>query len=396
MTSPMEELGDLDHNTMIRSMEIKVLYRLLPLLPILCACQTEIPQESIVPNRVLRVKATLPGTDETRTHITYGNPDFDKELFRWDDKEESVYEENDYIALYNVSRLSQCPPEGVQLDVTEIHGRSAVFETVDEVDSKLEIKTGDIIFVNYGATLLQQNSDLSYDNRKIFKILYAGTESNKPQIIVSDPTDEAYMSYMQGNLKMYDIVTVIEDNKIPDLHFKHLSAILRITLRNETGKDLYPTKLEFKYPGTESFFTTVIYCSADALSPGGLKVYTDNEFYNNSNPYTDNIGTTINTKDGTTDTGEAIPPGKTYDLYLSTVPRIENKQTGSSLSIHLIKNHDTDHPYTITLDGFNMVIEAGKRYWFNLTAVEEGGENKLVLTSDWLDQHPEQDTTSGE
>ena len=138
----------------------------------------------------------------------------------------------------------------------------------------------------------------------------------------------------------------------------------------------------------------------DPTLPSGLKVYTEYEFFKGSDPYTDNIGTTINGKSGTKDIGDSIAPGKTYDLYLSTVPRIANDRTGTSLTIDLIKKHQTNHPYRITLDGFNKAIEAGKRYWFNLTAVEEVAEDttyrKLVLTSDWLDQHPEQDTTSGE
>lgn len=355
----------------------------LPIVSILCACQSEVPQENTVPKRVITVRASLPDTDNTRAQITYGNPEIDREIFMWDD--------DDWITVFNVSRLSECP-KGVELAAVKINGNSAVFESAVSVDSSFQVKAGDIIFVNYWETKRKYSSTTTLDERNIFTI-GVGTEENKPQILVQNPTDSS-LSYMKNNLKMYDIVTAVEDDKIPDLHFRHLSAIMRVTLRNETGKYIYPTKLEFKYPGTESFFNTTLYCSVDTASSNksGLKVYTDNEFYNGSNPYTDNIGTTINGKNGTKDIGDSIPPGKTYNLYLSTVPRIENNVKGNSLRIDLIKRHDTDHPYSITLEGFNIAIEAGKRYWFNLTAVEENGENKLMLTSDWKAQHSEQST----
>ena len=60
------------------------------------------------------------------------------------------------------------------------------------------------------------------------------------------------------------------------------------------------------------------------------------------------------------------------------MPRIENDRKGDQLIIDLIKKHDTDHPYRITLDNFKTIIEAGKRYWFKLTATPAGD---LVLTS---------------
>ena len=384
-------------------MEIRSFYISLPILTLLCACQTEAPQENIEPKRVLTVRATLPGSDETRSYIsfgnpeyntraqiTYGNPDPNKEIFMWDQKGYGGLSNNDYVALYNVSRLSQYPYEGLQLDVVKVEGRTAIFESVP---TSVEIKAGDILFVNYGATGIKYGPDsITYDSRKIFTI-GVGTEANKPQYIVTNPTDSS-LAYMQHNLRLYDIVKVEEDDSIPNLHFKHLSAIMRVSLRNETGNYIYPTKLDFKYPETQSFFNTALYCSVDTTLSSGLNVYTDDSFFKGSKPYTDNIGTTINGKNGVIDAGDSIAPGQTYDLYITTVPRINNEQVGKSLTIDLVKRHDTDHPYTITLDGFNVPIQAGKRYWFNLTAVpttitETDTINRLVLTSEWLKEHPE-------
>ncbi|MDE5996801.1 MAG: hypothetical protein K2G77_01165 [Muribaculaceae bacterium] len=386
-------------------MNIRGYFTLFPLLAILCACQSEMPQENILPKRVLTVRAMLPGSEDTRGYITfgdsehntraqitYGNKNRDKEIFMWDKAGYGGLTQNDYIALYNVTRLSQYPYEGIQLDVTKIDGRNATFESVP---TDVELKAGDLIFVNYGNTGIKYGPDsVSYDERKIFSI-GVGTEANKPQFIVKNPNDSS-LAYMHDNLRMYDIVKLVEDDSIPDLHFKHLSAILRVTLRNETDKYIYPTKLEFKYPGTESFFNTTLYCSVDTTLSSGLNIYIEDAIFKGSKPYTDNIGTTINGKEGTKDVGDSIAPGQTYELYLSTVPRIENDRKGDQLIIDLIKKHDTDHPYRITLDKFNTIIEAGKRYWFKLTAVEEDGENKLMLTSKWLDLHPDKKTPEDE
>lgn len=353
----------------------------LPILASLYSCQSETPHEIDSVGRIFTVRATLPDSENTRTHITYGNTDIDKEEFRWHEITD-VYNDNDFISVFNVTRLSE-NPYGVELNAVEVNGNSAIFESPEIVDSSFTIKAGDTIFVNYYNTRTNRTTDGQY----VFTI-DVGTESNKPQYIGVNPVDS--MSYMQGNLKMYDIVTAVKDDKIPDIHFKHLSAILRVSLRNETGKYIYPTKLEFKYPGTESFFNTTLYCSVDTTQPSGLKVFTNKEFFGSSEAYTDKIGTTINGKENTADAGDSIAPGQTYDLYLSTVPRIDNEQIGNSLTIDLIQKHDTDHPYRITLDGFNVPIKAGKRYWFNLTAVTENDTiNKLMLTSKWLETHPD-------
>lgn len=387
-------------------MTLRECFTVLPFFAIFCACQTDAPKVNVAPKRIITVRATLPDSNNTRSYITYGdsekstraqitygnsNPLY--EIFMWDKAGYGGLTQNDYIALYNVTRLSQCQPEGIQLDVIDTVGRTAIFESVSEVDPSVEFKAGDLVFVNYGATRIRQiNNEGAYDERKIFTI-DVGTESNKPQIIVTDP-DNSSLAYMHHNLRLYDIVTVVEEDSIPDLHFKHLSAIFRITLDNQTGKDLYPTKLDIKYPETESFFNTTLYCSIDTTLSSGLHIYTDDELFKGSEPYTDNIGTTINNKDGTEDAGEVIKSGQTYELYLSTVPKIGNTAKGNKLIIDLIVSHDTDHPYRITLDNFDTTIKAGNRYWFKLTATPAGD---FVLSSKYNpDDYKSSGTSDGE
>lgn len=360
------------------------------MLPLLCACQSESYQETAQPQRVIKVGACLPNSNDTRAQVKYGSGvEETGETFMWN--------LGDEVFLFNLSNLEDNPKEANYSikDLNDLNRKNAEFiftPGAGHATEALSVKAGDVIlavFANeaYRRAISNIGGIITYDERNVIT-LPCGTEGNYPQIIVNNPNDES-LNYMEGNFKMYDVVTADKDDEIPDLHFKHLSALMRVTLRNKTGVDLFPTKLEFKYPGTESFFNTTMYFSVDNMS---LKVYDDGEFFTaSSKPYTDNIGTTLNAKDETTDIGESILNEESYELYISTVPRIRNAQKGDSLEIHVIANHDTKHPYSITLHDFNTVIEAGKRYWFDLTATPDG---KLMLTSEWeKEQQKGQGTT---
>ncbi len=350
------------------------------MLLLLCACQSDSYQEVVQPQRVTTIKASISNSNQTRAQVKYGTgQEQEREIFMWNQK--------DVIYLFNLSNLNK-DTKITKYDIKELddsNRKSAeftFFEPEDEYDRQmyatepLSVNAGDMILAVYGEVSRYKEGWIEeYENVFTYGV---GTEENKPQYIVENPDDES-LSNMKDNLKMYDVVKADDDGQIPDLHFKHLSALMRVTLRNETGKDLYLTKLEFNYPGTEAFFNTTMYFSVnDDMT---LKVYEDEEFFgSNSNPYTDNIGSTINGKNGTTDIGDVIRNGESYELYLSTVPRIGNNRKGDEFTIHIIENHDTDNPYAITFNDFDTVIEAGRRYWFDLTATED---RKLVLTSEW-------------
>lgn len=375
-------------------------------IPLLIACDADHPFEmdETVEYTPIRVKAFLPGEIQSRAQITYGgcydtdgkpNPKIG-ETFMWNDK--------DWFTLFNITRLNECP-EGAELEAIKISEdrKTAIFETVSSVKPNLSIRKGDTIFVmsgqvlryykkdSYGQAILDEVGKEIFDERKIFTIPI-GAEANKPQPVLINPNDES-LSFMKENLIWYDIVTVEDDGIVPDLHFKHLSAIMRITVHNESGKDLYPTKLELLYNTNSqqsnsedgidrnpSFFKTAMYCSIIGSASGGIgfKLYDTNDIYRGSQPYTYSIGTTINSKDGTNDTGESIRNGETYEFYITAVPRIDNDSKGEAITISLTVFHDTDHQYSLTLHDFYQVINAGKRYWFNVTATPAGD---LVLTS---------------
>lgn len=389
-------------------MKIRKILATLLMLPFLYACQSESEQlaednqEIVQPQRTIKVKASLPDSNGTRAQVKYGTgKEQIGENFMW------IYNDDykDWITIYNITKLVDNPPEGVELEITKFLSddrKHAEFESVESVNSTYKVEEGDVILAMTGP--LRRYEEGGVEGLENVLTYDVGTQANYPQIIVKNPNDES-LSYMKFNFKMYDIVRAGEGGQIPDLHFKHLSALMRVTLRNETGEAIYPTQLEFKYPGTESFFNSTLYFSVnDDMS---LNVYDDGEIFNGSDVYADNISTTINTKNGTDDAGESILHGESYELYISTVPRIGNKSKGEKFTICLIHSHETDDPkapddkpknsYSITFDKFNTVIEAGKRYWFDLTAVgTEKGERKLMLTSEWKKLQNEQGTTTPE
>lgn len=404
---------------------IKTILAALFLMPILYSCQSDFvqenlpisPEETAVAKKI-SVKAFIPDSESTRAQITYGNQDENKENFKWN--------LNDEINIINYSKFFE-KLYGVKVEVERIsnNGKSAEFSSIDSKDLNIEI--GDTILVIYGEINSIQgdrdtNGELHWDPRKIFK-MGVGTEGNKPQYLINNPKNgkaelDDSLSYMRHNLKMYDFFTADKDDVIPDIHFKHLSSILRITLHNNTDSALYPTKLEFKYYCDENnrdnniriskptgnpiecFLNTFLYCSIkhDEENGSRLVAYDTDDFFHGSAPYTASIGTTINGKNGTRDIGDSIISGQSYDLYLSTVPRLGNNLQGNKWYIDLIVRHDTDHPYSIILDPETLgikedllpVIEPGKRYWFDLTAVKDKeGNRKLILSSkleEWLKQ----------
>lgn len=379
-------------------MKIRKIFVMAFMLLLLCACQSESEQvsenyqETIQLKRVATIKASISNSNQTRAQVQYGTAKEEKrEIFMWNQR--------DMIYLFNLSNLSK-ETKITRYDIKELddsNRKSAEFtffelEEDESTDTyavePLSVNAGDTVLAVYGVVSRYKEGWVEeYKNVFSYDV---GTEANKPQFIGENPNDES-LSYMKDNLKMYDVVKVDDNGQIPDLHFKHLSALMRVTLRNKTGVDLFPTKLEFKYPGTESFFNTTMYFSVEPDMT--LKGYDDYEFFKGSKAYTDNIATTVNGKQGTADAGEFIANGKSYELYLSTVPRIGNDRKGDSFEIHLIVSHDTDNPYVITFDKFDTVIKAGKRYWFDLTATPD---RKMMLTSEWKKLQNEQGTTTPE
>ncbi|MDE6269905.1 MAG: hypothetical protein K2M12_03495 [Muribaculaceae bacterium] len=350
----------------------------LLLLPMLLACSAEdgIRDEEPTPAPAatpITVKASLPDASKSRAQVTYGNENEDYEIFMWNDDDE--------IYLFNISHFFDS--EQPVFVINNIDGLNADFKIRSDYATKyFPIEKGDVILAVYG--LCNGINSKYYKDPRNYVNIVVGTEQNAPQVITSENPDDAEIMFLQENFKMYDIVRVEEDGVIPVLNFKHLSALFRVTVTNASGEDFYPTKIEFHYPGTDSFYNVTMYMSVTEGEDGEIntEILGGDEFYTaSSKQFTGDTGVTLNCKNGTDDAGRALKNGETYEFYVTTVPSGMNNDPTVPLSIHLIKEHQTKTPFVATIDAFKgITIEPGLRYWFELTLTPTG---ELMLNSEW-------------
>ncbi len=394
-------------------MKITTIITALPLLLILFSCQSEVSQEDFVPETVLTVTASLPSGNDTRALISYGNDDKNREVFQWSDDER----DRDCITLFNISKFKEfhLTYTAPLLFIGKIDGIKAEFNLKPDNDDEKAageefyriMEPGDVIF----AILRSAGScDLADAQGADNLISYFAGSTFFDQKIVENPTTTTALRHVNQMMRMYDIVTVEEKGKLPELQFKHLSAIMRVSLRNETGGPLFtkPSDLTFDYPtGNEGTF--VYGFSKISVEGNETEGYHLKENFKNVvdrhplNPtppdsivvYSSKATHKVNEMSQT----YTLADGDTYELYAVVAPRIGKTLTGDSFTISLYDGvesgfgkYDDCKRYSITINNFNIPIEAGKRYWFSLTAVkEDDGETKLMFTSEWKALHPEKE-----
>ncbi len=397
-------------------MKIQTFLPLFILAAAMASCQSETVQEDLAPKHVLSVKASLPNSIDSRAVITYGNyEDKNKEFFEWND---------DYLTLFNITRFSEfhtayeAPLLVIDTDKSDKKNATFIFAP-DKETSRLDgerfydlMQPGDVICAILGSAGSASLAECKEGTTNL--ISYFAGSTFYDQKIYNNPTtaDSFYgLRHINQMMRMYDIVRVGEDGKIPDLHFKHLSAIMRVTLRNETGAPLFtkPSDLVFTYPtGSDcAFIYGFSRVSVVENEPNSFSLVENFDGVVNDDPdipqsdktttHSDKTTLKINEKTQTT----TLAPHETYELYAVVAPRIGYSLVGRELIIDLYDGVESGYgkegynvdKYSITIDDFNRPIEPGKRYWFNLTAVKEevNGtvETKLVFSNQWTPPHPD-------
>ncbi len=400
-------------------MKIKNIFKVLPLLAVLAACQSEEFQQSMAPKRLLTVKASLPASGESRALIPYGYQDTAREVFQWYGGSNEM--PADYITLFNITNFADnhldVNKETPVLEVDEINGKQATFTSISDYPD-FSVKTGDILLAVL-SFCTPANIEATRENLGNAVSFQAGSYLYDQKIVEDPDTNILALRHVHMMMHMYDIVKVEEDGVIPELHLKHLSALFRVTLRNETGKNLFDdvSELVFEYPTgddcvfiygfnylsvagneTEGFYLKENFKAPEKRHP--LNPTPPDSTVTHSYKATHRINQPSNISPGI-----PLENGKTYELYAVVTPRIGPTLTGNEFTINLYNNgaesgygkFESCVKYSITIDNFNIPIEAGKRYWFNLTAVnEEEGGPKLMFTRDWLAKHPDQAENQGE
>ncbi len=383
---------------------------------VLVGCQSEKEQEELAPKRVITVKASLPGSTESRATVTYGYyEDRSKEVFTWSN--------TDYITVFNITRFrdmysinsensentSGDETKMLYLDIAKIDGKNAEFQTPSEYDADYPIRKGDVLFIILGAATPANPDIARVKTDNLISYLAVISDARASQKIVPNPeTNPSALSHLNDQLRMYAIVTVEEDDVIPDFTFTHLSAIMRVTLRNETGKPLFDknSDIVFSYPTGDNcaFIYGFSYVCVAQNDAGEYYLMENFKAPIESNP------TTIHTYQAThkinystASSGPRVPleNGDTYEFYAIVAPTVGEQPIGKELIIDLydgtassygVPGYDCEK-YSITIDDFGRAIAPGKRFWFNLTAVREEvdgkTETKLMLTNAWKALHPE-------
>ncbi len=419
-------------------MNIKTIAIAIPMALTLWSCQSDSPQE-IQPNeKVLSVKASLPGSEASRAIIEYGNyEDSTREILSW--VQNLHYKdrvEDDYIKLFNITRFTEThygKKITPYLYLTDISGKTATFESLSTTNySGFPVKAGDILLAVQGFADPADTSKVAAGSTNV--ISYQAGSALYDQKIVNDPTSHTALGHMFFMLHMYDIVKVEEDDVIPDLHFKHFNAIIRVTLQNQTGKPLFTESSDMVFTTSSKDMSAFIYgfnyFSVVGNETDGFylqenfKVTPPRHPLNPTKPAETTVLSHKTTHKINKMGDNKIPlnDGETYEFYAVVTPRIGNRigntetidkftidvfDSGSESGYYSNDSITKPDRYTITIDNFNTAIEPGKRYWFNLTATKEAvkvetniyDDNdkvtgtkeleayRLMFTSDWNDEH---------
>lgn len=412
-------------------MKTKSILAFLALLPALFSCQSEAEaleesQESNVVKPELRLRAFLDTHEDSRAAMEYGHQDENEEIFTWSDDPR----DGDYITLFNITKFSEFHQSHLAplLYIDSINGQQAefVYEPTDDGDYFFKLmEPGDIILAVVREAHSGNLADCKEGSTNV--ISYEAASQLYDQQIVENPTTETAMRHVHMMTHLYDVVKVGADTVIPDLHFKHMCAIFRVTLQNQTGKPLFSNVSEMVFTAPSEDMRTFIY-GFNYFSVAGnetdgfylkenfkvapprhpLNPIAAPETVVHSHKATHRINQSANNR-------IPLKDGATYEFYAVVTPRIGerigNTETIKELTIDVFdsgaesgyyENMDVDR-YTITIHNFNTAIEPGKRYWFKLTATNEEVEvdvneydendnvigttkrvdHRLMFTSEW-------------
>ncbi len=380
---------------------------MLAFLPALFSCQSEAPQESKADIKEFRVRAYIDTPEDTRAAIEYGygyeEGDEDKEIFKWVDDSKDP----DYINLFNLSKFKTFHQTygAPKMFIKKINDKQAEFgfnpDTEDEITANAKflevLQPGDTILAVVCEAHAAELALCSPEYSNV--ISYQAGSHLYDQKIVENPTTGNAMRHVHMMMHLYDVVIVDENGNIPDLHFKHMSSIFRVTLQNKTGQPLFSNISEIIFTAHSQDMSAFIYGFNYFAVVGkendgfhleeNFKLTPPRHPLNPTKPVETVVHShkavhRINEKGGL-----SLNNGEKYEFYAVVTPRIGSykftPEVVDSLTIEVFNNgaesgyyeyYDTPEKgksdrYTITIDNFNRKIEPGKRYWFKLTATND-------------------------
>ncbi len=385
-------------------MNIKSILTSLAVLPALYSCQSEALQEMPDSNATkpeFRIRAFIDSPEESRAAIEYGNEDKEKEIFTWLPACKDY--DRDFLTLFNLTKFSEyhLSHNAPFVYIDTIRGKQAGFhfdsESAEEVANeelfRNMMEPGDIILAVVGeahAVDFANDSD-NFKPGTTNVISYQAGSYLYDQKIVENPTTETAMKHVHMMMRLYDVVKVDENGNVPDLHFKHLSSIFRVTLHNKTGKPMFgsgPSEIVFTTDAKKSKDSSPIvygfnYFSVDGNESDGFYLKENFRGTPKRHPLNPTKPDTtvmlihkavhkINEKNAV-----KIPlnDGEKYDFYAVVTPRIG----GPDIQPDTIRK--------LTIDVFNNGVESGYYDNYNL--------DRFTITIDNLNWSKEREKDIG-
>lgn len=299
------------------------------------ACQQEIPTEGIDPTGIYTLDGIMGGDDtDSRAQIKLGKKESGVEEFFWN--------KNDCFALY---QYKDGQLGSTTFKITDLYEESDSGKSISaSFTSETPANEGRYVAVYPAHTPLVDGNALQFSFSHDLDFTDAVTPEAKNEVWKQYIKDHMFM-IAEGELKK---------NKYNIINFRHMCTLARITLTNETGKEMHIENIQLGKPGSKQFYETsrqfVILPSYNYLGGSGC-----------TNLYQ------VNTKN------LVISSGETMDFYIFFLPKeFAENETFSiaiggyrptlSLSIKEISKKNQG------ATGF----EAGKRYWFKVTNTLDG------------------------
>ena len=298
------------------------------------ACQQEIPTEGIDPTGIYTLDGIMGGDDtDSRAQIKLGKKESGVEEFFWN--------KDDCFALY---QYKDGQLGSTTFKITDFYEESDSGKSISaSFTSETPANEGRYVAVYPAHTPLVDGNALQFSFSHDLDFTDAVTPEAKNEVWKQYIKDHMFM-IAEGELKK---------NKYNIINFRHMCTLVRITMTNETGKDMNIGYIKF---GGDIYYETsrqfVIMPSYNYLGNSGC-----------TNWYQ------VNTKN------LMISSGETIDLYIFFLPKEFEKDTYMPIAFSI------DNHFSFIIVNTNEIaeknqgvysFEAGKRYWFKVSNTLDG------------------------
>lgn len=324
------------------------------LLPALNACHDDNTMPGEEPGTAgtpTVVSVSIGGEPDTRAQVTYGTKDPEEgEYFMWN--------AGDKFKAYDITTAEAgTPPTAYLFKISDTYNEAQPSKQADFSCADFPANNGDKIAAFYAGSFGSVATVTDATHGKGIQAVLQKSLRSQSQTATPGHAD---LKHLQTELCMYAIGYADGSGSVSPLSFHHLSALFRITIRNQKSEEA-----KIKYTGISFPESEKIICDKKKVT-----VWNDNtvEYEVADNDKYHSTGNYLESTNG--QNFATIAPGSSYDCFIAAMPVAEGN-TASSITIGVMFADNTVK--SLTIDGFtNVEIKAGTRYWFDLTIKADG------------------------